>query len=538
MPYHRPHANLPPLSVNRNHPRRSLTVLPAATILGIFVYLSLPGILSVQPDPRALAEALVTPISPLKRSGPSPSAQATLSTTVGISGSNDPTSGRSIPLATTEDTAESRAPDLAPTLETRSDPETPDRATPLAASVSNPRPPADTLDTPESVTPKDPSPDTVDVAPSATSENQIRWITRKIRPGDTVSKIFADTGLDTASLDRALMDRQTAKQLSSIHAGHEVRILVGADSAFQSLEYDIDALRTFKVDAASDRITTTIEQAPAQRRIRIASGFIEGSLFESGQQAGLSDSVIMQLAELFRWDIDFALEIRSGDQYTVIYEQQWRDGRKIEDGEILAAEFVNRGRAYRAVRYATPDGKAAYYTPKGKPLRKTFLRTPVDFTRVSSGFSQSRWHPVLKERRAHKGVDYAAPKGTPVHAAGNGKVVFKGWKGGYGNLVILQHGEHYSTAYGHLSRFATELALEISVRQGQVIGYVGQTGLATGPHLHYEFRVDGVHRNPLNLKVPIAEPLPKKHLADFRRVAEPLLVQLDLLNRTLVAHAQ
>lgn len=504
MPCLRPTAIQPDLPTSRRHPRRFL----ATTLLGGF--LSVPLLdtlvgLTAPPFPHEIQSTGIIPLEFPQREPP------TLA--IGFRSGN----------LTESDERGLTPPEFA----------VPEAGTPFAPSISDGEPPASKPNTSD-----DPSGSPINVNRTATAESYPRSITHKIRSGETLFGIFSDTDLDTTSLDRILNDRATAGYLSSIRAGQELRILLGDDAQLQSLEYDIDELRILKVHAAGEGFTATIEETPVQQRIRIASGFVENSLFESGQQAGLSNKVIMQMAELFRWDIDFALEIRSGDQYTVIYEQRWLDGRKLDDGPILAAEFVNQGRSYRAVRYANPDGNVAYYTPEGKPLRKTFLRTPVDFTRVSSGFSKNRWHPVLKERRAHNGVDYAAPEGTPVHAAGNGKVMFKGRQGGYGNLVILQHGEHYSTVYGHLSRFARNLKVEDQVQQGQVIGYVGQTGLATGPHLHYELRVDGVHRNPLNLKVSMAAPLPNERMADFRRTAKPLLVQLDLLNRTLVAQAR
>ena len=205
----------------------------------------------------------------------------------------------------------------------------------------------------------------------------------------------------------------------------------------------------------------------------------------------------MELAGIFGWDIYFALNIRRGDHFTVVYDQLYLDGKKIGNGDILAAEFVNQGQVYRAVRYEKPNGTADYYTPDGNSMRKEFLRTPVAFTRISSRFSLGRYHPILNRIRAHKGVDYAAPTGTPIKATGDGRVAFRGRKGGYGNVVILDHGRGYSTLYGHMSRFARGERVGTRVHQGQVIGYVGSTGMATGPHLHFEVRADGVTTDPV-----------------------------------------
>jgi murein DD-endopeptidase MepM/ murein hydrolase activator NlpD len=207
----------------------------------------------------------------------------------------------------------------------------------------------------------------------------------------------------------------------------------------------------------------------------------------------------------------------------------------LSDGRILAAEFTNRGENYRAVLFTDPDGQSQYYSPDGASMRKAFLRSPVDFRRISSTFQRERFHPVLGKKRPHKGVDYAAATGTPIKAAGDGKVIFRGQKGGYGNVVILQHGGKYSTLYGHMSKFKQGVSNGSRVKQGQIIGYVGQSGMATGPHLHYEFRVDGVHRNPLTVKFPDAAPIPKEYKTAFQQQSQQLFAQLDLFRRVQVA---
>ena len=252
----------------------------------------------------------------------------------------------------------------------------------------------------------------------------------------------------------------------------------------------------------------------------------------------MSDSKIMELAGLFGWDIDFSLELRSGDSFTVVFEENYLDEMKFRDGPILAAEFVNQGKTYRAVRYEDPSGHVDYYSPDGNSMRKAFLRSPIKFARISSRFSKGRKPPILGKTRAHKGVDYAAPTGTPIRAAGDGTISFRGKKGGYGKTVIVDHGNGKSTLYAHMSRYARNKKKGKRVEQGDVIGYVGSTGMATGPHLHYEFRIDGVHRNPLTVKLPIAKPIEKKYRDDFRLKTAPLMAQLDNLSRTLVADAR
>ncbi len=223
-----------------------------------------------------------------------------------------------------------------------------------------------------------------------------------------------------------------------------------------------------------------------------------------------------------------------------MYEEIYRNGERIKDGDILAAEFINDGEVYRAVRYANPETKRMeYYTPEGKSMRKEFLRTPVNFTRISSRFTTKRYHPILQRFRSHKGVDYAAKRGTPIRAAGDGKVIFKGNKGGYGRTLIIQHGSKYTTLYAHLNSYNKKIRVGKRVKQGQTVAYVGSSGLATGPHLHYEFRVNGVHRNPQTVKLPSSQPVPKKHLADFEQAITPVLAQLDMLSRdTQVALAK
>jgi murein DD-endopeptidase MepM/ murein hydrolase activator NlpD len=246
----------------------------------------------------------------------------------------------------------------------------------------------------------------------------------------------------------------------------------------------------------------------------------------------------MELANIFGWDIDFALEIRAGDSFNLIYEEAYLDGEVFDNGNILAAEFTNRGKVFRAIRYQDDQGNSNYYSPDGSSMRKAFLRAPVDFRRISSRFRTARWHPVLGKKRPHKGVDYAAATGTPIKASGDGRVIFRGTKGGYGKTVIIKHGSQYTTLYGHMSRFNKKVKNGSRVQQGQTIGYVGKSGLATGPHLHYEFRVNGVHRNPLTVKIPAAAPIDKRYKSDFQHQSEPLLAKLDLMSRTQLATAE
>jgi murein DD-endopeptidase MepM/ murein hydrolase activator NlpD len=275
----------------------------------------------------------------------------------------------------------------------------------------------------------------------------------------------------------------------------------------------------------------SIVERQIEKRKRMAYGVIETSLYESGATAGMSDKLIMNVAGIFAWDVDFVLDIRSGDNFYIQWEEIWQDDEFVTDGEIVAAEFNNNGRTNRAIRFVDESGRTDYFTPDGHSVRKAFLRSPVDF-RVSSSFNPNRRHPVLKTVRPHRGVDYAAPSGTPIKASGDGKVIYRGVKSGYGNVVILQHGGNITTLYAHMSRFVGKVRNGTRVRQGQTIGYVGATGLVTGAHLHYEYRINGVHRNPRTVELPQADPIADKYRQKFLTASGPILEELEHFKRT------
>ncbi len=304
--------------------------------------------------------------------------------------------------------------------------------------------------------------------------------------------------------------------------------LTHTDGEIKELTRKVSETQTLKVVRKDAGFAAKMIDNPVETRSRTATATIDSSLFQAAEAADISDTVALKLANVFAWDIDFVLDIREGDRFTVAYEQIYQDGKYLRDGEVLAAEFVNSGKVYRAVRFAADTGAAGYYTPEGLPMRKAFLRAPVEFTRVSSVFNPHRMHPILNRIRGHMGTDYAAPTGTPVHAAGDGRISFAGRRGGYGNAVVLAHSNSVSTLYGHMSRFARHIRAGTHVRQGDVIGYVGMTGLATGPHLHYEYLVNGVHKNPQTVQLPGAEPLRADTLQKFRHLTAPLLADLSL----------
>jgi murein DD-endopeptidase MepM/ murein hydrolase activator NlpD len=354
------------------------------------------------------------------------------------------------------------------------------------------------------------------------------WHEVTIKPGDSLARIFSRHEIPPRQLHQIVNSGTDAKKLTQIYPGQKLRMRTTSEDGLLELVYEIDALNQLHVVHNETAYQVElIERAPERRAVR-AAGSIEDNLFLAAQKAKLPGKITMELANIFGWDIDFALDIRQGDQFALLYEELYLDGERIGTGEILAAEFVNRDSVHQAVRYTDDQGRTDYYDPKGRSMRKDFLRTPVDFSRISSRFSTGRKHPILNKIRAHKGVDYAAPTGTPVKATGNGKIVLRGKKGGYGNTVVIQHGSQYSTLYAHLSRYASGLKTGSRVQQGQIIGYVGSSGLATGPHLHYEFHVNGTHRNPLTVKLPDAAPLPKQFREKFKLESENLLAQLEL----------
>jgi murein DD-endopeptidase MepM/ murein hydrolase activator NlpD len=362
------------------------------------------------------------------------------------------------------------------------------------------------------------------------------WVTLTVKRGDSLSVLFDKARINADQLIELMQLGRNTRPLTRIHPDDKINIIRDENGQLQALNYAIDNVRYVEVKRTSAGLSAEILQHHIEKRSAYASGEINSSLFLASQKAGLSHNLTMELANIFGWDIDFALDIRKGDRFTVIYEEIYRDGEKLTDGNIIAAEFINKNKTFRALRYTDPStGTAGYYSPDGLSLRKAFLRSPVRFSRISSRFSARRYHPVLHKFRSHKGVDYAASRGTPIRASGDGKVIFKGRKGGYGKTIILKHGSRYSTLYAHMSNYNRKARMGSRVKQGQVIGYIGSTGLASGPHLHYEFRVNGVHRNPLTVKFPSTKPIAKRHQKDFKLSTRGYTAQLDVLSRNTLA---
>jgi len=355
-----------------------------------------------------------------------------------------------------------------------------------------------------------------------------------IKRGDTLDRLFRRNKLDLANLAMIIRLPEAAPHLKRLIPGDEFEI-EHDDGQLVSLYRELGLTSALKITKEEDLFTAEIIDRPIEIRTKLAYGRIDSSLFESATDAGLPDKTIMNLAGIFAWDVDFVLDIRSGDDYYILFEEIYQNGKFITDGEIVAAEFNNDGRTFQAIRYVDSTGRTDYFTPDGHSVRKAFVRAPVDFSRISSSFNPRRRHPILNTIRAHRGVDYAAPRGTPIKAAGDGKVIFRGVKNGYGNAVIVQHGGNITTLYAHMSKFNNSARVGRRVIQGQTIGYVGKTGLATAPHLHYEYRLNGVHRNPRTVTLPQAAPIKDEYRDDFLATVEPILNELLQYKRTLVA---
>ncbi|RON59982.1 peptidase M23 [Pseudomonas fluorescens] len=359
-----------------------------------------------------------------------------------------------------------------------------------------------------------------------------------VSKGDTLSTLFEKVGLPAAAVHEVLASDKQAKQFSQLKHGQKLEFELTPEGQLASLHSKVSDVETISLTKNDKGYAFNRVTAKPTVRTAYVHGVINSSLSQSAARAGLSHSLTMDMASVFGYDVDFAQDIRQGDEFDVIYEQKVVNGKAVGTGPILSARFTNRGKTYTAVRYTNKQGNSSYYTADGNSMRKAFIRTPVDFARISSKFSMGRKHPILNKIRAHKGVDYAAPRGTPIKAAGDGKVLLAGRRGGYGNTVIIQHGNTYRTLYGHMQGFAKGVKTGGTVKQGQVIGYIGTTGLSTGPHLHYEFQVNGVHVDPLGQKLPMADPIAKSERARFLAQSQPLMARMDQEKATMLASSK
>ena len=372
-------------------------------------------------------------------------------------------------------------------------------------------------------------------SPEVPEEPEFTRVAEEVQPGDTLSTVFERANAGVRVLYRMLAIEEISTPLERIYPGQSFEFEFDADNLLRGVTFSESILVKHRISLTDDGFDIEKIVREPEIHTRFAEATIDSSLYLSAKEAGLSDNMIMQMATLYGWDIDFALDIRAGDTFSLIYQEEYLDGEKLGDGPILVARFVNQGREVNALRYTDESGRTDYYSPNGDSMRKAFLRTPMDVFRISSSFNPNRRHPVLNTIRAHKGTDYAAPTGTPIKVTGDGKVVSAGRNGGYGNVVVVQHGGGIRTLYAHMSQFSKNARAGNRVRQGQIIGYVGATGQVTGPHLHYEFLVHGVHKNPQTVDLPTAQPLDRQFLPQFEEFASNMMGQLQVFEETYVA---
>lgn len=361
------------------------------------------------------------------------------------------------------------------------------------------------------------------------------WRNERILRGDTIAELLRRLNVEDPAASDYLRKDKSAEGLRRLPVGKEIQAETDANGALLALRYLGSDASQVVIEKSGNSFMTRVLPALAERRVQVRTGEIKSNLYAATDEVGLPDPAANQLADIFGGDIDFHRDLRKGDKFTVIYEMTYINGEAARTGRILSAEFVNHGQTYRAAYFQTTEYTGNYYSPEGKSMRKAFMRSPIEFSRVSSGFSKSRFHPVLNKWRAHKGVDYAAPIGTKVKVTSDGTVAFVGKQGGYGNVVMVNHQGRYTTVYGHLSRFAGGLRKGQHVGQGQIVGYVGMTGMTSGPHLHYEFKQSGIQRDPLKVALPDGKPVSGAQKAAFIENTRDLFAQLDMWRNTRVA---
>jgi murein DD-endopeptidase MepM/ murein hydrolase activator NlpD len=361
------------------------------------------------------------------------------------------------------------------------------------------------------------------------------WRNEHMQRGDTLAALLSRLNVTEVAAINYLIGAPEAVSFRTLAIGKEAQAETSASGELISLRFLNNNNDQVLIDKQNGALQTKTLAAELEKRLFVRTGEIKTSLYAATDAAGMPESAADQLTQLFSGDIDFHHDVKPGDKFTVVYEMDYNNGALVNIGRIQAAEFINQGHSYRAV-YFSKDGKTgSYYTPEGKNVEKAFLRSPIEYSRVSSGFTSARMHPVLNTMRAHKGVDFAAPIGTPIKATADGVIELAGRENGYGNVIKMNHQGRYSTVYGHLSRFASGLHNGQRVKQGQVIGYVGMTGLATGPHLHYEFKIDGQQRNPMSVALPSAQPVSAAYKTAFQSVSIDFVARLSLLRNTNLA---
>ncbi len=363
------------------------------------------------------------------------------------------------------------------------------------------------------------------------------WQIVKVKSGQTLGAVFEELGIPKKTMQRILENRETKAALTRLKPGSELAFDLPVSGQLRTLRYDRDVDHRVELSLSGDTVKQKVVARESSTRTVVLSGKVGRSLNRSARKAGLTSANINSLTdEIFKYDIDFDSDLDADDRFSVVVEQTWREGELVSTSPVLAATFTVDGKLHSGFRYARTGKKPEYFTAQGAPLKKTFIRMPIPYARLSSRFG-ARKHPVLGSMRMHKGVDYAASSGTPIMAAGDSRVEFVGWQRGYGNTVVLNHGRGYTTLYGHMSRTA-KLRKGQSVAQGTVIGYVGSTGMSTGPHLHYEFRVNGAHRNPLSITMPPPEPLAGAQLASYRTYTAKALGRIRTVENIIYAEVE
>ncbi len=347
----------------------------------------------------------------------------------------------------------------------------------------------------------------------------------EIKAGDTLEELFIENNLNIGHLFQIMSSNSAEQYLKYLRPGDTI-VINHVNGEVINLTRNLNLKKALFIQRDAENFNSSIIDRDIQIRKKFGYGNIKTSLFESAIENGLTEKLIMNLTDILAWDIDFVYDVRIDDDFYILFEEIWQDDKYVTDGNIIALEFNNNGRKFQAIRYTNENGVPNYFTPDGNNMSKAFIRAPLDFTRVSSNFNPNRKHPILNTIRAHRGVDYAAPKGTKIKASGDGKIIFRGVKSGYGNVIILQHGDNITTLYAHMSGFNSAFKLGDRVKQNQVIGYVGSSGLATAPHLHYEYRVNGIHKNPRTVKLPQAQPIKKEYVNDFLVQSKSIMSEL------------
>ncbi|MEE9330892.1 MAG: M23 family metallopeptidase [Methylophilaceae bacterium] len=376
---------------------------------------------------------------------------------------------------------------------------------------------------------------TVPLPTSQINNNEFFWQTDLVRRNDTLRKLFKRMGVRDDDAIKFLMLSPDSRAINTqLIPGRTVDIKTNADGKLLYLEYELPDDQILVAGLTLSGYQVATQKLILEKHQVLKSAIITSSLFGATDDAGIPDQIALKIAEIFSSEIDFNEDLRPGDRFNVVYDAFYNAGELMKTGDIQAVEFITKGKTHHAIHFGKADSKYAYYTPEGKSLHKSFLRSPLEFTRVSSSFNRGRFHPVLHKVRAHKGVDLAARSGTRIKASGDGKVVFMGRKGGYGNVIIIKHRNGIRTLYGHLSRFAKELKRGNEVEQSDIIGFVGMTGLATGPHLHYEFLLNGKHRDPMTVPLPTSIPLEAKYKKEFQEKTTKYMAKIEMLNRNLL----